>query len=77
MSEQCSLCERRREPSSEFCNFHNAAFTNLENAYTIWTKGYGGNLTREDYFLKIEKLEETGKAVKDVITHLRDKDAVK
>jgi hypothetical protein len=77
MPDQCPLCERRREASSEFCSFHNSALHNLENAYAAWNRGYGGKLTKQDYFAKIEKLDATGDAVKDVIKHLREKTAVK
>jgi hypothetical protein len=77
MSDQCPLCERRRAPSSEFCNLHNVALNNLENAYMVWNRGHGGNLNKSEYFTKIEKLDETGNAVKDIIKHLRGKGAVK
>ncbi len=76
MADQCPLCERRKEPNSEFCDIHTPALTNLENAYSAWNKAYAGNLTRKEYYVKLESLTETGRAVKDVIQHLRGKGAV-
>lgn len=76
MADQCPLCERRKEPASEFCNLHSTALTNLENAYASWNKGHGNNLTKEEYYAKLEALPETGRAVKAVIQQLRGKGAV-
>lgn len=76
MADHCSLCERPKEPASEFCGFHNTAFTNLENAYSSWSEAYGGNLTKEEYFVKLEALAETGRTVKQIIQHLREMGAV-
>lgn len=73
MADHCSLCERPKETSTEFCNFHRAARDNLENAYALWSKACGGSLTKEEYFAKLEKLNETGHAVKAVIQNLRGK----
>lgn len=73
-SAQCPLCERHKE-ASDFCSLHESARRNLEAAYGTWNKGYG-NLTKEEYYEKVENLDETGRAVKEVIQHLRDKGAV-
>ena len=76
MADHCPLCERPRESPSELCTFHMAAHANLENAYRAWSKSCSGNLTKEEYFSKLEKLGETGAAVRAVIQHLRGKKAV-
>ncbi len=73
MADRCLLCERLREPESELCGLHNAALHNLENTYSSWNKAFGGSLTKEDYYTKLEELSETGRAVKDLIQHLRGK----
>lgn len=76
MAGQCSLCERHREPSSEFCNLHGMAFRNLDSAYSSWNKAYGGKLTREEYQAKVAILPETGRSVREVIQHFQGKGAV-
>jgi hypothetical protein len=76
MADQCPLCERHRETSSEFCNLHGEAFRNLDNAYSSWSKAYGGKLTKEEFLAKVAILPETGKSVREVIQHLRSKGAV-
>jgi hypothetical protein len=76
MADQCSLCERPKEPRSEFCNLHGVAFRNLESAYSSWNTAYDGKLTKQEYFAKITVLAETGRSVKEVIKHIRGKGAV-
>ena len=73
-SDQCPLCERRKEKLSDFCGLHRQAMENLETAYSTWNKAYG-SLTREEYYVKLESLSETGGAVKEIIQHLRGKGA--
>jgi len=73
MVDHCPLCERLKEPSPEFCSFHNAALKNLEDAYSSWSKAYDGKLTREEYYEKLTALAETGRTVKNLIEHLREK----
>jgi hypothetical protein len=36
---------------------------------------YGGCLTKEEYFMRLEKLNETGNAAKAIIQYLREKNA--
>jgi hypothetical protein len=76
MVDQCPLCERPREPPSEFCNLHNVALRNLESAYSSWNKAFDGKLAKDEYFAKISALPETGPSVKEVIHHLRKKGAI-
>lgn len=75
MVDHCPLCERPKEPSSEFCGFHTAALKNLDIAYSSWTKAYDGKLTKEEYYSKLSALAETGRTVKSLIEHLRGKGA--
>ena len=75
MADQCALCDRHREPSSEFCDIHNTAMRNLENAYSAWNKGFSGEFSREECFNKIASLSATGQSVKTVIRHLLAKEA--
>jgi hypothetical protein len=76
MADHCLLCERPKEPSSEFCNLHNAAIANLANGYSSWKKAYSNNLNKDEYYAKVEALPETGQAVKSIIQHIRGKGAV-
>jgi hypothetical protein len=75
MPDHCALCERLKETESEFCSLHNAAERGLDSAYPAWKKACG-NLTRAEYFVRLERLNETGSAVKDLIRHLREKGAM-
>jgi hypothetical protein len=74
MVEQCSLCSRRRGQTGEFCNLHNAALANLEHCYVSWTKAFG-RIEKDMYYSELEKLADTGSAVKEVIKRLREKRA--
>jgi hypothetical protein len=77
MSEQCPLCERLKEHSSEFCSLHNTASRNLEDACSSWSKAYDGKISKEEFLDRIETLPETGQSVREVIHHLREKGAAK
>ena len=68
MVDQCSLCEKPREPHSEYCSLHEDALTNLEAQYANWLVAFGGSLSKDDYFSKLLSLNETGDAVKRLIT---------
>jgi hypothetical protein len=68
MVDQCSLCEKPREPHSEYCRLHEAALTNLEAQYANWLTAFGGVLSKDEYFSKLLSLSETGDAVKRLIT---------
>jgi hypothetical protein len=76
MADQCRLCQRHREPSSEFCGLHGAALRNLNSAYSSWNKAYGGKLSSEEFLAKVAILPETGRSVREVIQHLRGKGVV-
>jgi len=71
-SEQFPLCERRKERSSEFCSLHESALEKISSAYPTWGRGYG-DLTQDAYYDKLESLNETGRAAKQVIQYLKDK----
>jgi hypothetical protein len=76
MADQCLLCERLKEPSSEFCNLHNVALARLVNGYSSWKKAYSDNLSKNEYYAKIEALPETGRTVKSIIQYIRGKGSV-
>ena len=77
VADGCSLCDRRKMPGSEFCSLHNTALLSVEGAYSSWNKAYGGKLSKEEYFTRLSSLNQTGRAVKEVIEHLRAKGASK
>lgn len=76
MAERCPLCERDKEPSKQFCSLHHSAFANLEDAYGKWLRAFGDRLTKDQYYDRLERMEETGQAVRDVIRGLRGKRAL-
>lgn len=47
----------------------------MDKTHSAWRKAFG-EMTKTEYFTKVEALPETGKAVKDIIRHLREKGAV-
>jgi hypothetical protein len=71
MPDRCPLCERRKEPPSDFCIFHRAALKHLEEAYATWTKAFDGQLKKEEYFTRLLDREETGRAIKELINYIR------
>lgn len=75
MPEQCPLCGRRRIEGVGLCNIHNTALGNLERAYIDWNRAFG-RLERDQYYSKLEKLPDTGAAVREVIQYLRVKERV-
>ena len=75
MSDQCPLCERRKDSGSDYCVFHNTALANLDKAHSAWRKAFG-EMAKMEYFTKVEAMPETGKAVKDIMRHLREKRVV-
>jgi hypothetical protein len=70
MADRCSLCERSKASSSEFCELHDGASRNLESAYSSWKEAFGGELAKEKYYSQIALLTETGQSVKEVVQHL-------
>ena len=70
MADRCSLCERTKALSSEFCDIHDQASRNLESAYSPWKEAFDGELTKEEYYAKIALRQETGQSVKEVIHHI-------
>jgi hypothetical protein len=68
MVDQCSFCEKPREPHSEYCGLHKVALANLEAQYANWLMAFGGELSKDEYFSKLMSLRETGDAVKRLIT---------
>jgi len=71
--DQCPLCERRKVQSSKFCELHSSAVEKIESAYSVWNRGYG-DLTKQAYYDKLERLSETGRAVKEIIQYVKSKD---
>jgi hypothetical protein len=70
MVDRCPICERTRESTGDFCTLHNATLRNLERQYLQWNKAFDGNLTKDDYYTNLLKLNETGSAAKTLIKYL-------
>jgi hypothetical protein len=49
-----------------YCSHHKTALISLKKHYKIWLEAYG-TLEWKNYLLKLNKLKETGKFVKEVI----------
>lgn len=73
MAAHCPLCERSIQSSEEFCSLHRVAQANLESAYESWRNAHSGQLSRSEYIARLEKLPETGNAVKTLIKYRREK----
>ena len=74
MNRGCSLCWRRREGSSEYCVYHQAAHENLLKAYKEWRKAL--EIEWEDYLVAISARPESGAWVQDVARNLLEKEKV-
>ena len=70
MSGVCSLCERRKQESEQFCELHNTAFKNLERGYKMWQDAFG-SVEIQKYYSELEKQAETGSAVREIIKYLQ------
>jgi hypothetical protein len=51
------------------------ALANLDMGYLAWKRALG-NITKSEFFVRMEALPETGQAVKKLIHHLRDGGAI-
>ena len=60
---KCPLCERKGEP--ELCAYHQAAKEEMERAYPLWAKAYGG-MGWKDYLDKIKHNTQTGEWSREV-----------
>jgi hypothetical protein len=65
----CLLC--RRKAVSELCSYHQEAKENLEAAYPLWVRAYGG-IDWENYLDNIKRNPQTGQWVKEAAELLRD-----
>jgi hypothetical protein len=70
MGQNCKLCDSPTFGGSEFCELHYKARLSLDEGYKIWLKAYSGELTMQDYLEEILKIQETGRAVKEIAAHL-------
>jgi hypothetical protein len=70
MLQKCPLCERHKEDGERFCNFHNTALANLEEGFAVWKRAFS-DLSRSEYYARLEELENTGTRVRELIQYLR------
>jgi hypothetical protein len=71
MVDQCPICRRPNGQDSQFCSLHSQASKNLEMQYERWRKAFGEEMDRTEYFRELLRLEETGRAVMEVIGYLQ------
>ena len=64
---RCSICEKERIETSEYCIYHNKAKRYLKENYKKWSEAYSTNLTWDQYLDKLSKLESVGIWIKQVI----------
>jgi hypothetical protein len=69
LDDTCSLCEDSVKDSG-LCSIHYSAYKNLNDGYEKWLRAYGKTLDMEKYLKDIIELQDSGKAVKEVASHL-------
>ncbi|MFX1298471.1 MAG: hypothetical protein ACFFD2_26895 [Promethearchaeota archaeon] len=68
----CLICERERV-SEKYCNYHEMAYKNVLKAHADWQEGYG-ELSFEDYLIKIIENSATGVWAKEIAESLIKKE---
>lgn len=65
--EKCIACGRDIETGSKqsFCRLHLEAYRNIVENYEVWKNAYS-DLTPEEFLMKLEDNDYTGKWVKEV-----------
>ncbi|HXW36705.1 MAG TPA: hypothetical protein VEJ36_02215 [Nitrososphaerales archaeon] len=59
----CRIC--RREAVAELCQYHEDARSRIEECYPIWKDAFG-QMSHEEYLLKIRDHDQSGEWVKEV-----------
>jgi len=73
MSKTCSLCQRKAALSSDFCETHKIAESNVKAGYKEWARAFDGDISMKNYLECIINLPETGEKAKEVARHLLKK----
>lgn len=68
MEDRCKLCWRRREEDSEYCLYHQKAYSNLKEAYRNWKKAL--NVEWNEFLKEISEKQESGKWSREVAVNL-------
>lgn len=77
LSEQkCEVCERRKEISTCYCQYHSVAYLNLKNEFRNWESAYG-EISWERYLEAVAEVDETGEWAKQVAKNELSKDRSK
>jgi hypothetical protein len=61
----CRLCKRECAVSSNLCDYHLTAKSNVEKGYDQWSGAYGG-ITWKEYLQRLQQSAETGQWAKEV-----------
>ena len=69
LDDTCSLCEESVEDSG-LCSIHYSAYENLNDGFEKWLRAYNKTFDMERYLKEIIGLQDSGKAVKEVASHL-------
>jgi hypothetical protein len=69
LDDACSLCENSVK-NSGLCSVHYSAYKNLNDGHEKWLQAYSKALDMKEYLKNIIELEDSGKAVKEVASHL-------
>lgn len=67
---ECAVCGKEALEGGEFCELHEAARSNLIEAYAKWREAYDGKISFEDFLREVGGIKEAGDAVKEVVLHL-------
>jgi hypothetical protein len=69
---ECQICGRRGV-NEYFCEYHQAAHSNLKSTFKHWTEAIE-ELTWEEYLRQVYDLENTGRWIKEIIENIMSQD---
>ena len=70
---ECKICGRD-SVNKDYCDYHQAAYSNLKSAFENWTEAIE-KLTWEEYINMVYNLENTGQWVKEMIEDIMLQDS--
>lgn len=68
----CPICKRVASSSSNYCEAHGAAESNLITAYKAWVQAFE-DISMKEFLQKVADLPETGNKAKEMARHLLEK----
>lgn len=71
---KCELCQREAVAEEKLCQYHRMAKESLVSNFKRWQEAYG-DLSWKEYCERLLKLQETGVWVKEIATHMLNKNS--